>query len=551
MKSRLGRRKALHLSFREITWPADPWAMTTLLVVAITILLRIHWLANCPLDLAPDEAHYWDWSRHLDWSYYSKGPLVAWLIRASTLLAGHSALAVRLPAVLCGALFLASLYLLSLRVFANSRLAALTVLVSLTLPPVAVMSSIMTIDAPYIACWGWALVIGLRITDCGLRTEDPPRLRDWFLLGVLIGVGILAKYTMVLFIPSLALFLFTSTNHRPLLWKPGFWLMVCVVGLCSSPILIWNWQHDWVTFKHVGGLAKLDGVSPHLHWLGPLAYTGAQFGLLLGFWFIAWIGAMIAHRPWREPDPLLRFLWWMSAPMFLVFLGFSLQTGGGEVNWPVTAYVSGIVLTAGWLWRTLPTISTWRRSLIACGFASTLLLGVALSLLIHQSQIAYPFLGPLAERLYPNKPLALRQFDPTCRLRGWQTLATEVDSIRRQLRAKGTEAILSAPIWWIPGELAFYCEGRPTVYSVGLTAGDRHSQYDLWRPNPVNDPAEFLGKTFILIGEFPDETARAFDALHPPMIVEHRVGGWLVNAWTVRVAEGFRGFPSLPAHSAN
>src|SRR6516162_9317799 len=61
---------------------------------------------HCPLDLAPDEAHYWDWSRHLDWSYYSKGPLVAYLIRSSCELAGpwslHQTgslmLAVRLPA---------------------------------------------------------------------------------------------------------------------------------------------------------------------------------------------------------------------------------------------------------------------------------------------------------------------------------------------------------------------------------------------------------------------------------------------------------------------
>src|SRR5688500_3091200 len=70
---------------------------------------RVAYLAPaCPLDLAPDEAHYWDWSRHLDWSYYSKGPLVAWLIRLSCELAGpwserHTgslAFAVRLPAVI-------------------------------------------------------------------------------------------------------------------------------------------------------------------------------------------------------------------------------------------------------------------------------------------------------------------------------------------------------------------------------------------------------------------------------------------------------------------
>src|SRR3954468_10246957 len=89
-----------------------------------TLVLRVVYLAlDCPLDLAPDEAHYWDWSRHLDWSYYSKGPLVAWLIRAScdlfgglsTSLTGSEVLAVRLPAVLCGSLLLAALYTLTVQ----------------------------------------------------------------------------------------------------------------------------------------------------------------------------------------------------------------------------------------------------------------------------------------------------------------------------------------------------------------------------------------------------------------------------------------------------
>src|SRR5580704_4278187 len=91
----------------------SPWRWRTLAGVLITASAALHlaYLAyDCPLDLAPDEAHYWDWSRHLDWSYYSKGPLVAYLIRGSCLLTGpwsqqliHSEmLAVRLPAVLCG-----------------------------------------------------------------------------------------------------------------------------------------------------------------------------------------------------------------------------------------------------------------------------------------------------------------------------------------------------------------------------------------------------------------------------------------------------------------
>src|SRR5438270_6100661 len=122
------------------------WHVLAALLLVISAALRVAYLAgHCPLDLAPDEAHYWDWSRHLDLSYYSKGPLVAYLIRASVTLAGpllhfwnaNPALAVRLPAVLCGTLLLASLYILTLQVFGRGALAFSVVAIALTLPVVA------------------------------------------------------------------------------------------------------------------------------------------------------------------------------------------------------------------------------------------------------------------------------------------------------------------------------------------------------------------------------------------------------------------------------
>src|SRR5215467_3958242 len=117
-------------------------------VLAATLILgaaaaRLAYLAlDCPLDLAPDEAHYWDWSRHLDWSYYSKGPLIAYLIRAGCALAGSwsrgltgsEMLAVRLPAVVCGSLLLISLYILARQVFHRPGLGTAVVALALTLP---------------------------------------------------------------------------------------------------------------------------------------------------------------------------------------------------------------------------------------------------------------------------------------------------------------------------------------------------------------------------------------------------------------------------------
>jgi 4-amino-4-deoxy-L-arabinose transferase-like glycosyltransferase len=105
------------MTSRLLSFPSPGW-VAALLICGVTCLRLVYLAFWCPLDLAPDEAHYWDWSRRLDWSYYSKGPLVAVLIRASCWLFGDLSralngtemLAVRLPAVLCGALLLWALY---------------------------------------------------------------------------------------------------------------------------------------------------------------------------------------------------------------------------------------------------------------------------------------------------------------------------------------------------------------------------------------------------------------------------------------------------------
>src|SRR5438034_468266 len=143
--------------------PETKWQYRILAAILILAsgALHVRYLArDCPLDLAPDEAHYWHWSRQLDASYYSKGPLTAYLIRASCEAFGDSVLAVRLPAVVCGSLLVAGLYVLTARCFGNERLAALVVGLSLTMPALSVSRTLMTIDAPFACMWPWALVRG-------------------------------------------------------------------------------------------------------------------------------------------------------------------------------------------------------------------------------------------------------------------------------------------------------------------------------------------------------------------------------------------------------
>jgi 4-amino-4-deoxy-L-arabinose transferase-like glycosyltransferase len=555
---------------------ACPWL--SLVLIAAAACLHLAYLAwDCPLDLAPDEAHYWDWSRHLDWSYYSKGPLVAWLIRGSCELfgawseqhTGSLTFAIRLPAVACGSLLLVSLYLLTVGVFGRPRLGLAVVAAALTVPLITAGSTLMTIDSPYTCCWGWALVFAHRAvfsrsapsggpgsaSESSSEPAGPERASwAWEAAGLAVGLGVLAKYNMAAFIPSLALFLLTSREHRRLLLSAGFWSMVGVSLLAGLPILLWNAQHDWVTVRHVARLAGFGGgeapvrSGEAIHCWGPAGYVGMQAGMLLGYWFLAWALAMLARNPLRERDAGVCYLWWLSSPMFLFFLAFSLKTGGGEPNWPVAAYLSGGVLVAGWLLDKLEARSRALRRLTRVAVLSTCLVGLGVTAAAHHSERIHPLLAFLAGPATPDRPYPVRRFDPTCRLRGWRTLAKEIDRMRGELSSQGEAPVLAADSWSVPGELGVYCEGHPQAYSVGLVQGDRHSQYDYWT-NPLDHPEGFRGRTFLVVGGIRESLRQGFDHIDEPSWVTHCVNGRPVACWAVYVCRGFHGFPEKPKGS--
>ena len=455
-----------------------------LMLIAAAAALRLLYLArDCPLELAPDEAQYWDWSRQLDWSYLSKGPLVAWLIRASCACFGDTMLAVRLPAVVCGSLLVAGLHALTLQTYRSDRLALAVTALALTLPIVAAGATLMTIDAPFTCAWMWALVFAQ-------RAVFRPTWWAWPGAGLCVLLGVLAKHTMVLFVPSLALFLVTAPALRSLLARPGFWIMTALGALGGVPILAWNGANDWVMLKHTGSHAGLvDELT--LHWLGPFAYLGAQFAILLGVWFVVWARAIWEHRPTREPRLELRFLWWMSVPTVVFFGLFSLLNGGGEANWPLTGYLAGMVLAAGWMRAQWRHAQAWRRHAVAFSVAAGAALGLLLMLVLHAPIPVQPVLLSIAGPASDAEPMPIRRIDPTSRLRGWRYLAAGVDRARADLQARGIEPVLAAERWTQAGELGFYCAGQPKIHCLGLFLGDRATQYDLWRPNPVVDAPGF------------------------------------------------------------
>jgi hypothetical protein len=382
----------------------------------------------------------------------------------------------------------------------------------------------MTIDPPFLACWAWALVGVLR----GIERESLPW---WLLAGVCSALGVLAKYPMLL-LPA-AVFGFLLTRRLVELRRPGFWAFAALTAVGCVPPLLWNAAHDWVSLRHVLGQSGVgDGVKPRpVNGLNALGFVATQAGVLLGTGFAAFAAAAYSFR--RTVDTRVSLLWWASVPVWGVFLVASLRNPG-QPNWPAAAYVGGLVLAAAWVrGRGL------KRVVIA-----TAAVGLVVSVGLRFPAAWVPALAPLAGPTTAADPTPARRFDPTARLRGWQTLAAELDRIRDRVeREAGREPVLAGMRWTLPGELAFYCRGRPEAYSFGPALEDRHSQYDLWRPNPTADAQAFRGRSFVYVGEAIPAADRVFDRVEPPLTVVHSEDGVPVSAWTVWVGHGFRGFP--------
>jgi hypothetical protein len=175
------------------------------------------------------------------------------------------------------------------------------------------------------------------------------------------------------------------------------------------------------------------------------------------------------------------------------------------------------------------------------GLAAASIAGVLLVTLVHFSAWAHPLLERFAGSASEAQPFPLRRLDPTLRLRGWRDLAMQVDQLRWRLRAQNEDPILAANNWSIPGLLGFYCEDHPAVYSLGPAFGDRKSQYDFWRPNPLGDPSAFAKRTFIIISATAPDLSAAFDSVEVHHVFSRMETGEAVAEWVILVCRGYRG----------
>src|SRR6202047_757181 len=247
-------------------------ARNTSLTVVALLALRLVGAAWTPLTF--DEAYYWMWSKHLAFGYYDHPPGVALLIRLGTMIAGDTEWGVRLVSILLALPMSFALYRTAAILFGGQRVAATaTILLNVTLMA-AVGTLIVTPDSPLLAASSFVLFFLAKV-------QETERGAWWLAVGAAVGVALLSKYTALLFGPAILIWLVSVPGLRRWLISP--WPYLGAVGAFAifSPVILWNADHEWVSFIKQIGRSRIGEFKPSF--IGELIPTQIAFATPLVF----------------------------------------------------------------------------------------------------------------------------------------------------------------------------------------------------------------------------------------------------------------------------
>lgn len=335
---------------------SKPYLRTAVLVVLALTAARLVGLMLSHLDLFFDEAQYWSWSRELAFGYFSKPPLLAWLIAGAEEVCGVSEACIRSPApiIYCGVSLLA--YAIG-RTLYDSRsgfwAAILTALGTGTIFSARIIST----DVPLVLFWSAALFAYIRLLqDFDWRWASA--------LGGAIGAGLLAKYAMIYFLAGMLLVAVFDLRARALLARREFWLALAAATLIVSPNLYWNAANGFISLRWAGSNVVGGKVAPSL--IRGLEFLAAQFAVFGPVVFAVAIaaGSRFGSRLLIPADRLL--LGFAIPALFVVTIAAIFVKA--NANWAATSFVPLAVMAAGMLVRRNLTVLLWVS--VALGLAT-------------------------------------------------------------------------------------------------------------------------------------------------------------------------------------
>lgn len=329
------QRVSEYVANAGLSWPLRLAARTDMFIglALVQTALRILFLLAEPVPLGFDEAQYWSWTQEPAWGYFSKPPLLTFLMQLSTgLFQTDAAWAIRIisPVLILGSALLVRAATAHL---SDTRTANIAGTLFLLMPAASVGSLFATTDVPLIFFWAAALYALIR------ARENDGAVLIWFALaGLFTGLAALSKYTgLAFYLPFFLAILFDRKTRKAAL-PFAFIAAPLFTLLAFSPHLLWSIDQGFITAQHVADDANYSGLRFDIQDFSE--FFGAQFGVFGPLMMIAFIIMTFRRSGRGMPDGmfLLLMAWsWLAVMMVQAALG------GAEVNWAMPAYIAATI----------------------------------------------------------------------------------------------------------------------------------------------------------------------------------------------------------------
>ncbi len=360
------------------------WLGVIALIAAMTVMRGLY--AGL-LDLRTDEAYYWTWSKESVLSFLDHPPMIAWFVRLGTAIFGDTSFGARFAGLLA---MLATQALLADMVWRVTRDVRAVVTAVLMMEASLYFGLLMTKISPdlpqvlFVTAMVWALV-RLAVSGDG---------RWWLAAGVFAGLAALSKFTIALLLPAVLAFTLVPRWRGRWLRSPYPYAAGVIVLLLFQPVVIWNMQHDWASFRFQAVRATVEHAWS-LRTFGE--FIGMQFGLV-GFVLLPVVltgVAMTAWRGFRKAEPVAILLSTAVLVPFVYFLWKSLSLRIGDtwptLLWPIGFAAATINLSMlrqnGWSASFVAMSWGWVRIAIVSGIA------FVVAVCIYYLALSYNFLG--------------------------------------------------------------------------------------------------------------------------------------------------------------
>lgn len=412
-------------------------------------------------NLVPQEAYYWLYAKHLDLSYFDHPPMAAWTIAFFTWLGTDAAFFIRLSAISYSVATAMVVFYFAREFFQSDRLAFWAVVLMNSTVVFGIGAVIITPDSPMVLFWALVVYAVYKLVQTG-------HWGWWYAAGIALGFAFLSKYTSGLLVGCTLIFLLMAPRHRRWLRSIHLYAAILLAFIIFSPVIIWNMQHDWVSFAFQS-TRRIENMSRiRLDYFFQL--IGSQLGMLTPVIFIGLIYSLghTLRQWWRDRDEQKLFLLVYSVLPLVLFVMVSLRSLV-KMNWPAPAYFTGLVLLIDVTTERLKELPhVWKRWI-----RSGLAVGISFTVLFH--------LMPL----FTFFPIGSGDT-----WSGWPEVTKLVQKRRAELKQP---SFIFSPNYKISSELTYYLGQKELVHSCNIY-GKPALQFDFW-----SHPDSLIGQDAVAV----------------------------------------------------